>query len=430
MNPVVKFYEADHGSPYSYLLGRSRSFTYPTLVYEKIDEGIYAGVLSNFFDYSRDNTNEANNYLTLYFEKQQLAVLVMNNMPYRDYQDIKSEDLFMIDQEIILHVYDLNYKYHGSVIVPLEDNRKPVFKYIRSEGRSIFYSANTYSKLNYTSEDIMASFSGYSAEFISQLIGEFKENESKIKKWERSPDISQAFYMSYWKPGANSIAKKNDDEEKDKRRIMQLRPTGRSLDCSNSLYGEVNNGVQIVYIKSKSESAPWYTLLVSANTTLVADSIEVTKLNDSMYNLRPRKMGGCKVYLVNMQNNEKIDSTVINCSSQPISLGVTNFELSHRSYYAAQLFPHFEHLGMYSARRLCHDYAKDYFPQSYDLEFVRNDEILAQITIKGDYIPESFRNELMKNIKLGDILWVKNVVLIGKDKSVIRIDKQPIFVIR
>lgn len=160
--------------------------------------------------------------------------------------------------------------------------------------------------------------------------------------------------------------------------------------------------------------------LALKNVSLASDSAIVTRINDSIYLVRPLyKDVSFRLFIIDRKNKQAIDSARSFSINIPFYFSI-NWE-KYDPYYTRLIIDNMKILFL---EPTCLKYTSDFSILSYELVLKRNDSTILTGSFKGqELIGNSFKENLIKMSRYGDGLFARNIVLKHKDGREKKVDE-------
>jgi hypothetical protein len=180
------------------------------------------------------------------------------------------------------------------------------------------------------------------------------------------------------------------------------------------LYSSINNKVVVRTYSS---------IIKPHDVLLASDSAVVKMINDSLYLIRPLYPDvSINLFIVNRQNNQKVDSVKSFCVGNPFSFSIN--ATRRDPFFSKSIIEDMKVLFLEPIRQGCLRYTSDFTILSYELVLKRNDSAILAVMFKGkQLIGSSYKKKLKEVSKSGDGLFARNIVLKAKDGRKVKVDE-------
>jgi hypothetical protein len=162
---------------------------------------------------------------------------------------------------------------------------------------------------------------------------------------------------------------------------------------------------------------------------LVADSIIVRKINDSIYIVHPiYDNSEVIIDVVDKNSYLIIDSFPLRSNGLPFTFSITQLDLRNIAHSYKDIFLQMKSLYYRSKSPNCIDYTKKWKIYSYELVLKRENSSIIEIKLQGSkLIPDSFKKRLIETIHEGDLLIAQNILLKNSSGEYIRVDNYGLY---
>lgn len=145
---------------------------------------------------------------------------------------------------------------------------------------------------------------------------------------------------------------------------------------------------------------------------LVADSVNIDRINDSLFLFSPHFMNGrAHVYVIDSFSKRIVDTIDLDGLDAPVRFYITPRVLFRdESRSANGYISSIDRIRMLLSHSDCYDYSSGLKILSYRVCLIRDREEIVAQTIKGrKKIREGFKRELLRNYKPGDVIALRDI---------------------
>ncbi len=145
---------------------------------------------------------------------------------------------------------------------------------------------------------------------------------------------------------------------------------------------------------------------------LKADSVNIDRINDSLFLLSPHFMNGrTHIYVIDLFSKRMIDTIEVDFIDAPVRFYITpRILFRDESRSANGYISSIDRIRMLLRHSDCYDYSSGLKILSYRVCLIRDREEIVAQTIRGRRkIRKRFKNELLRNYKHGDVIALRDI---------------------